>query len=106
VYQTQTIAMIKYRKSLESKMLEIHREDGDWTVEELRKEVAIGLKALEDGRYTDYDAASLASFFDGIKKFDAEVWDRQFEEDVATGRLNALAKRALKHLSAGRCTDL
>jgi hypothetical protein len=105
VYQTQTIAMIKDRKSLESKMLEIHQryvlddtgipiavqipiaqfetllgmlddreqvsvvmEDGDWTVEELRKEVAIGLKALEDGRYTDYDAAGLESFFEGIKR--------------------------------------
>jgi hypothetical protein len=58
-------------------------EDGDWTVEALQKEVSIGLKALEDERYTDYDA---------------EVWDRQFEEDVAAGRLNALAERALQHL--------
>jgi hypothetical protein len=68
VYQTQPIAMIKYRKSLESKMLEIHREDGDWTVEELREEIAIGLKALEDGRYTDYDAEGLQGFFEEIKQ--------------------------------------
>jgi hypothetical protein len=68
VYQTQTIAMIKDRKSLESKMLEIHREDGDWTVEELREEVAIGLKALEDGRYKDYDAEGLQGFFEEIKQ--------------------------------------
>ena len=33
-------------------------------------------------------------------EFDAEVWDRQFEEDVAAGRLNSLAERALQHLNA------
>jgi hypothetical protein len=97
--------MIKDRKSLESKMLEIHQryvlddtgipiavqipiaqfetllgmlddrdqvsvvtDDGDWTVEALRKEVAIGLKALEDGRYTDYDAEGLQGFFEEIKQ--------------------------------------
>jgi hypothetical protein len=43
-------------------------EDGDWTVEALQQEVAIGLKALEDGRYTDYDAESLQGFFDEIKR--------------------------------------
>ena len=39
-------------------------------------------------------------------EFDAEVWDRQFEEDVAAGRLNRSAEQALQHLSAGRCSDL
>ncbi len=43
-------------------------EDGDWTIEELKEEVAIGLKALEEGRYTDYDEAGLESFFEGIKR--------------------------------------
>ncbi len=43
-------------------------EDGDWTVEALQKEVAIGLKALEDGRYTDYDPERLQGFFDEIKR--------------------------------------
>ena len=37
-------------------------------------------------------------------EFDAEVWDRQFEEDVAAGRLESLAEQALQHPSAGRCT--
>jgi cobalamin biosynthesis protein CobT len=48
----------------------------------------------------------LTAFRVWFSEFDAEVWDRQFEEDVAAGRLNALAERALQHLSAGRCTDL
>ena len=36
--------------------------------EDLRAEVAIALKALEEGRYTDYDAESLEGLFDGIKR--------------------------------------
>jgi hypothetical protein len=39
-------------------------------------------------------------------EFDAEIWDRQFEEDVAAGRLDGLAKQALQYLREGRCTDL
>jgi hypothetical protein len=42
--------------------------DGDWTVDALRKEAEIGLQALEDGRYTDYDAEGLQSFFAEIKR--------------------------------------
>jgi hypothetical protein len=38
--------------------------------------------------------------------FEASVWDRQFEEDVVSGRLDGLAQRALQHLKEGRCTDL
>jgi hypothetical protein len=37
---------------------------------------------------------------------DAEAWDRQFEEDVAAGRLDKLAETALLHLQEGRCTEL
>jgi len=38
--------------------------------------------------------------------FDAEAWDRQFEEDAKAGRLDALAQEALRDLHEGRCTDL
>ncbi len=38
--------------------------------------------------------------------FDAEAWDRQFEEDVKAGRLDALAEEALRDLREGRCTEL
>ena len=34
------------------------------------------------------------------------AWDKQFEEDVAAERLDALADEALKDLRDGRCTDL
>ncbi|MFB2768874.1 hypothetical protein ACE1AT_06210 [Pelatocladus sp. BLCC-F211] len=51
-------------------------------------------------------AEELADFRVWFAEFDAEVWDRQFEEDVAAGRLDNLAQRALQHLREGRCTDL
>ena len=37
---------------------------------------------------------------------DAENWDRQFEADVASGRLDALAARAWIDFHEGRCRDL
>lgn len=51
-------------------------------------------------------ANELAAFRVWFAEFDAEIWDRQFEEDVAAGRLDKLAERALQHLREGRCTDL
>ncbi len=38
----------------------------------------------------------LAAFRAWFAAFDAEAWDRQFEEDVAAGRLDALADEALR----------
>lgn len=47
----------------------------------------------------------LAAFRAWFAEFDASVWDRQFEEDVAAGRLDRLAEEALQDLREGRCTD-
>jgi hypothetical protein len=44
----------------------------------------------------------LAAFRVWFAEFDAEIWDRQFEEDVAAGRLDGLAKQALQYLREGR----
>jgi hypothetical protein len=49
------------------------------------------------------DLAALRAWF---AEFDASTWDRQFEEDVAAGRLDELAEEALRDLREGRCTDL
>jgi len=38
--------------------------------------------------------------------FDAVNWDRQLEQDVADGRLEALARRALAEHAAGKTTPL
>jgi len=48
----------------------------------------------------------LAEFREWFAGFDAEKWDRQFERDVAAGRLDALGQEALRDLREGRCTDL
>ena len=52
------------------------------------------------------DGADLAAFRLWFAEFDAGVWDREFEQDVAAGRLDKLAEEALTDLRDGRCTDL
>ena len=52
---------------------------------------------------TPQDLTALRTWF---AAFDAEQWDQQFEEDVAAGRLDALAQEAIQDLQEGRCTDL
>lgn len=39
-------------------------------------------------------------------EFDAAQWDKQFEEDVAHSRLDALAAEAIEDFRQGRCTEL
>jgi hypothetical protein len=48
----------------------------------------------------------LAAFRAWFSEFDACLWDRQFEEDVAAGKLDKLAEEALQDLREGRCADL
>lgn len=48
----------------------------------------------------------LATFRVWFAEFDGAAWDRQFEEDVAAGRLDQLAQEALRDLHEGRCTEL
>lgn len=49
--------------------------------------------------------SDLAEFRDWFAEFDAAAWDRQIADDVAAGRLDALADEALEDLRTGRCTD-
>ena len=48
----------------------------------------------------------LAKFRKWFTEFDAATWDREFEEDVAAGWLDALAREALRDDRAGRTTEL
>jgi len=43
---------------------------------------------------------------DWIAALDAQRWDAQFEADVAAGKLDKLAAKAIKDFKEGRCTDL
>jgi hypothetical protein len=51
-------------------------------------------------------AEELAKFRAWFAAFDAQEWDRQIEEDVKAGKLDALADRALRDHEAGRTTKL
>ena len=43
--------------------------------------------------------------FHKILEANADAWDKQFEEDVKTGRLDHLGKKAREDFRAGRCTE-
>lgn len=76
------------------------------------------IKAGERGKYVRTEISEievavarlsrtdLSAFRDWFQKFDAEAWDKQFEHDVAAGRLDSLAEEALRDLREGRCADL
>ena len=48
----------------------------------------------------------LARFRQWFAEYDAAIWDRQLERDVAAGRLDRFAKETLRDYKAGRTTDL
>jgi hypothetical protein len=59
------------------------------------------LKEIESA-VSQLSAAELTAFRDWFAEFDAEAWDRQIEADVAAGKLDDLAQRALQCLRGGR----
>lgn len=48
----------------------------------------------------------LAQFRDWFYRFENERWDRQIEQDVANGRLDALAEQALSDHRDGKSKKL
>ena len=64
------------------------------TVDELEKAVR------------DLSASELAEFRRWFVSFDAAQWDAQLEQDVAAGRLDALAEEALSDFRQGRTKPL
>ena len=48
----------------------------------------------------------LARFRIWFAEYDAAAWDDQLDADVAGGRLDSLAREALREDKAGRTTDL
>ena len=51
-------------------------------------------------------AEELRQFRAWFEQFDADLWDREFEEDVKSGKLDELAARAVQDFRAGRCKEL
>ena len=50
--------------------------------------------------------AQLAKFRRWFAEFDAKMWDRQFEDDVASGKLDSLADEALDEFRRGKTRDI
>ena len=50
--------------------------------------------------------SELAAFRRWFLEFDAQVWDRQIEEDIREGRLDKLADEALAAHRAGKSKEL
>jgi len=48
----------------------------------------------------------LAEFRAWFEEFDAATWDKQFEEDAKTGRLDSIAEKAISDFRRGNCTEL
>jgi hypothetical protein len=47
------------------------------------------------------EPSELAQFREWFTEFDATAWDRQLEQDAASGRLDALANEAVDDLRSG-----
>ena len=62
------------------------------------------LEEIEDA-VRRLSSKELAAFRAWFEELEAAAWDRQIEEDIAAGRLDALAEEALNDLREGRCTD-
>jgi hypothetical protein len=58
-----------------------------------------------EGAVKKLSAAELSAFRTWFAEFDADAWDQQFEADAKSGKLDALAERALRDHSSGRSTE-
>jgi hypothetical protein len=65
----------------------------------------VSVEELESA-VSQLSASELARFSEWFAEFAADQWDRQIEEDLRAGRLDAAIKRADDHYEAGRCTPL
>jgi len=48
----------------------------------------------------------LKRFRSWYEKFDSDAWDKQIEEDIASGKLNTLAEAAIADHEAGKTRKL
>jgi len=63
------------------------------------------VEALEK-QVQQLDPEELAQFREWFLGFEADAWDRHIERDAKTGKLDALARKALEDHAAGRTTRL
>jgi len=63
-------------------------------VQQIKKEVA------------QLPKVQLKEFRSWFKEFDASEWDKQFEKDVASGKLDDIVKRAVSDFKRGKFKKL
>lgn len=80
------------------------RLEGLWVIREPPYHSAMSTVREIETAVRQLSPAELSAFRAWFAEFDAAMWDRQFEEDVAAGRLDALGDEALRDLREGRCT--
>jgi hypothetical protein len=61
----------------------------------------VTVKELEKA-VTDLPSDKLAEFRAWFESFDAAQWDKQFEEDVKSGKLDRVAEKAIKDYGKGK----
>ena len=59
-----------------------------------------------EAQVSSLPATELARFSQWFEEFMADQWDRQIEQDMLAGRLDAALQRTDEHRQAGRVTPL
>lgn len=59
-----------------------------------------------EAHVSSLSATELARFSEWFEEFMADQWDRQIEQDMLAGRLDAALARTDEHRKAGRVTPL
>jgi len=67
--------------------------------------MGIAIEEIEN-EIIDLPQDQLRKFRAWYEAFDSNAWDEQIEDDVATGKLDALANAAITDHNAGRSTKL
>jgi len=55
---------------------------------------------------TQLPPKDLMRFREWFDEFDAQVWDKQFETDAKSGKLDKIAEQALNDYRAGKAKEL
>lgn len=63
------------------------------------------VKELENA-VMNLNESEFAHFRAWFEEYDARVWDRQFEQDVKTGKLDKIANEAIKDYKSGKYKKL
>ncbi|OGW16024.1 MAG: hypothetical protein A3G93_14405 [Nitrospinae bacterium RIFCSPLOWO2_12_FULL_45_22] len=55
---------------------------------------------------TQLSKDDLMVLMEWFEEFEAKMWDKQFEEDVQSGKLEKIANKAIADFRAGKCKEL